>query len=111
MFLDLGIFDFIKSPVDTPVFRTNKGETFYLYPNYVIRARSAVDFDIIPLTEVEFICNEANLANAADSVASVAGDIATILMAPALGLTYYFTHFKVIAAFTKEINEYIRTLV
>ena len=24
---------------------------------------------------------------------------------------YYFTHFKVIAAFTKEINEYIRTIV
>lgn len=111
VFLDLGIFDFIKSPVDTPVFRTNKGETCYLYPNYFIRARSAVDFDIIPLKEVEFICNEANLANAADSVASVAGDIATILMVPALGLTYYFTHFKVIAAFTKEINEYIRTLV
>ncbi|MCR4659290.1 MAG: hypothetical protein K5650_03230 [Bacteroidales bacterium] len=111
VFLDLGIFDFIKSPTDTPIFRTAEGVTYYLYPNYFIKARNAVDFEIIPLKGLQFVCNEANIANPMASLVSVEGDIATILSVPAIGLTYYFSHRRVIEAFANEINGYIANLL
>lgn len=110
VFFDFGIFDFIKSPLDTPIMRDAKGIHYYFYPNYVLKARSSVDFDLIPLRGMEFICNEANLANATDSVSSVAGDIASILTIPALGLTYYFTHMHVVAAFAEAANAYTKSI-
>lgn len=44
VFFDMGVFDYIKSPGDTPVMRNNKGVHYYLYPDGVVEAYSSVDF-------------------------------------------------------------------
>lgn len=47
VFFDMGIFDYIQSPGDTPVMRDHKGIHYYLYPDGVIKANSSVDFNFI----------------------------------------------------------------
>lgn len=54
VFFDLGIFNFVQSPYDTPVMRDSEGIHYYIYPTAVVRARSNVDFDIFNLDEVDF---------------------------------------------------------
>lgn len=58
VYFDLGIFDFFQTPMSTPMMRTTTGETYYLYPDFILRARKTTDFDIIPLKEVNFIYRE-----------------------------------------------------
>lgn len=54
VFADMGVFDFINSPFDTPIIRDHRNNTYYLFPKALIRARSSVDFDIIPLDTLTF---------------------------------------------------------
>lgn len=58
VYFDLGIFDFFQTPMMTPLMRTTTGETYYLYPDFVIRARKSTDFDVIPLKDLTFIYRE-----------------------------------------------------
>ena len=58
VFFDLGIFDFIQSPLLTPVMRDSLGRTFWFYPDYLLAARSSVDFDLLPLKSTPFIFRE-----------------------------------------------------
>ncbi len=46
VFFDMGIFDYIQSPHDTPVMRDHKDIHYYVYPTGIVRARSSVDFDL-----------------------------------------------------------------
>lgn len=46
VFFDMGIFDYIQAPDDTPMMRDHQGMQYYLYPKGLIAARSSVDFDV-----------------------------------------------------------------
>ena len=58
VFFDLGIFDFIQSKLMTPMMRDSNGMSYWLYPNWLIAARSSVDFDILPLKNTPVIFSE-----------------------------------------------------
>ena len=53
VFFDMGIFDYIHSPFDTPVMRDHKGMHYYLYPKGVLVARSSVDFDLYKWADLD----------------------------------------------------------
>lgn len=53
VFFDMGIFDYIQSPFDTPMMRDSKGGLYFLYPQGLICRRSNVDFDFIPMQELD----------------------------------------------------------
>lgn len=46
VFFDYGIFDFIQSSYDTPLMRDSAGCSYFFYPNGLLKARSAVDFEV-----------------------------------------------------------------
>ena len=54
VFFDMGIFDFIQSPYDTPVIRDSMGLCYYLYPDMVVASRSSVDFSVHQLRNINF---------------------------------------------------------
>lgn len=58
VFFDMGIFNFIQSSMMTPMMRDSKGTNYFLYPDYLIAARTPVDFDIHPLKDTPFIFRE-----------------------------------------------------
>lgn len=53
VFFDMGVFDYIQSPGDTPVIRDHRGLHYYLYPDGMLTARSSVDFDFIEWKDLE----------------------------------------------------------
>lgn len=52
VFFDLGIFDYIQSPFDTPLMRDHRGMRYFLYPKGIVAARSNIDFDIHPWSKL-----------------------------------------------------------
>ena len=46
VFADKGVYNFIWMPGDTPLLRDGHGNTYYFYPNGIIRAGSDLDFSI-----------------------------------------------------------------
>lgn len=58
VYFDLGIFDYIQSPLMTPLMRDSIGQRFFLYPDYLIVSRDGVDFDLYRLDEVDFLFRE-----------------------------------------------------
>lgn len=61
VFADMGIFDFIQSPFDTPILRDHNGLHYYFYPMGIIRARSSVDFDVISYKQLTFSASVVDL--------------------------------------------------
>ena len=53
VFFDMGIFDYIQVPGDTPVMRDHNGMCYYVLPTGLVAARSTVDFDVLPWNEVD----------------------------------------------------------
>jgi len=58
VYFDMGIFDFIQAPLMTPLMRDSIGQRYYLYPNFLVVSRDAVDFDVYKLGEVTFLFRE-----------------------------------------------------
>ncbi|MBR6441733.1 MAG: hypothetical protein IKS44_06785 [Bacteroidales bacterium] len=58
VFFDMGIFNYIQSDYMTPVMRDEAGVSYYLFPRFVIRARRATDFDVVPLSGLTFTYRE-----------------------------------------------------
>ena len=58
VYFDLGIFNFVQAPLMTPVMRDTDGNTYYLYPEYLIRARSATDFDTFDIKSLTYLYRE-----------------------------------------------------
>lgn len=54
VFFDMGIFDFIQSPYDTPVLRDSNGGCYYLYPDMLVAAHDSVDFTTHQLRDIGF---------------------------------------------------------
>lgn len=55
VFFDLGIFNYIQAPLMTPLMRDSKGQMIFWYPNYVIVARDAVDFDVVDIRTLNLL--------------------------------------------------------
>lgn len=58
VFFDLGIFNFIQAPLMTPLMRDSYGNYIFLYPDNMIVARSATDFDVYDLRKIHFVYHE-----------------------------------------------------
>ena len=75
VYFDLGIFDFIQTPWDTPLMRDSLGREILFYPDKVIVARSAYDFDIIPIEQV--------------TVTATAVDVGALSVRPPIHLSHH----------------------
>lgn len=53
VFFDMGIFNYIQSPGDTPMMTDHLGRRYFLYPKGMIAARSSVDFDVYSWKDLE----------------------------------------------------------
>jgi len=58
VYFDLGMFDFIQQPSLTPILRGSNGVNYYLYPLYVVAARSAIDFKVYEFGKLDFVYSE-----------------------------------------------------
>lgn len=128
VFFDMGIFDYIQSPFDTPIMRDSEGNHYYLYPDAIIRARSSVDFDVIPMKELSFEFAPVNLNMLDDSITEAVaykrhnrkmkGDsLASLfgmchhqhvgqILIPELNLTFYVSKPSRAEQFVNALNEY-----
>lgn len=94
VFFDLGVFNFIYSPFDTPLMRDLKGNYYFLFPNGIVRAKSSTHFDIFKWNEVSVLYGEKL-------------DEGIIEMSiPELGLQYRFHHRSAVSAFVDAVNTY-----
>lgn len=50
---ETGVFNFIKSEYNTPILKDSDNLKYYIYPEYVIKARSSTSFDIININDVK----------------------------------------------------------
>ena len=62
VFFDMGIFDYIKSPGDTPVMRDHCGMHYYLYPDGMVEARSSVDMVFHRWSDLEVLFNVVDIS-------------------------------------------------
>lgn len=53
VFFDMGAFDYIRVPGNTPVMRDHRGMHYYVYPDGLVAARSSVDFDFHPWKDID----------------------------------------------------------
>lgn len=53
VFFDMGIFDYIQVPGDTPVMRDQNGVHYYIYPDGIVAARSSIDFEFKELKDID----------------------------------------------------------
>ena len=58
VYFDLGIFDFIQAPLMTPMMRDAEGNRYFLYPDFIVRSRDNVDFDVFELKGLNFLFRE-----------------------------------------------------
>lgn len=58
VFFDLAIFDFMHLPCKTPMMRDGEGTKYYLYPEFLVKAKGSVDFEVIPLKSLNFMYRE-----------------------------------------------------
>lgn len=58
VFFDLGIFNFIQAPLMTPLMRDSYDNYIFLYPDNIIVARSAEDFDVYDIRDVHFVYHD-----------------------------------------------------
>lgn len=65
VFFDMGMFDYIKSPLLTPVMRDYTGMRYYLYPMGVVVSRTSIDFDVHGWKEIKVASGEVELSTLA----------------------------------------------
>lgn len=58
VYFDQGIFDYIQAPLMTPMLRDSHDNVYYLYPDFVLKARSSTKFDLYDIRELTFIYRE-----------------------------------------------------
>lgn len=51
---DTGVFNYIKSSFNIPVLRDLSDNTYYIYPRYIIKSKSFIDFEVFPIESVDF---------------------------------------------------------
>ena len=58
VYFDLGIFNFIQAPLMTPMMRDAEGRKIFFYPEFVIRAKDSVDFEVFEMKSLTFLFRE-----------------------------------------------------
>ena len=51
---EVGIFNYIKSSFDISVLRDLEGNSYYIYPRYIIKAQSFANFEVFPIDAIDF---------------------------------------------------------
>ena len=110
VFFDMGVFDFIRSDTYLPMMRDSKGVTYFILPEHLIVARSSVDFDLVPLRSLNIILQELAMEEPTELLSSRLVDAACMIQMPAVGVSFYFNHFKVVAEFVAAYNHLKETL-
>jgi hypothetical protein len=110
VFLDLGVFDYIRSDCYLPMLRDDRGVEYYFLPTALIIARSHVDFDVRPLKDLTVVCQELAIEEPTEALLSRIGDAASMIKIPELNLNYYFNHVRYIVNFVHALDELKATL-
>ena len=105
VYFDLGVFDYIRNESYLPLMRDNKGREIYILPDVVIVARSAVDFDLLPLKTMTLVCQELAIEEPTEDVLSSIGDAASMIKIPELDLNFYFNHYHSVADFVHAVDK------
>ena len=105
VYFDLGVFDFIRSDTYLPLMRDNKGREIYILPDMLIVARSAVDFDLLPLKTLTLVCQELAIEEPTEEMMSTIGDAASMIKIPELDLDFFFNHYRSVQEFTHAIDK------
>ena len=122
VFFDLGIFNYIQSPFDTPLMRDSQVNNHYLYPQGMICARSNTDFTFIPMNELDMetavvdlnSLSPVSLNNTIKRNSAIGSLFATTtkdmtvgqLTFPKQGLTFYFNRVSPVQEFARLVQEF-----
>lgn len=68
VYFDMGIFNYMQAPLMTPMMRDSYGNLLLWYPDFVVFARDAVDFDVIPIEELTMRYDQSAYDMIADQV-------------------------------------------
>lgn len=58
VYFDLGIFNYIQAPLMTPMLRDADGYRYFLYPDFIVKSKDAVDFTVHDLRSLNFLFRE-----------------------------------------------------
>ena len=105
VYFDLGVFDFIRCDTYLPLMRDNQGREMYLLPDALIVARSAVDFDLLPLKTLTLVCQELAIEEPTEDMLSTIGDAASMIKIPELDLNFYFNHYHAVQDFVQAVDK------
>lgn len=94
VYFDMGVFDFIQVPGYFPLMNDGRGVHYFILPEHIVVARSATDFDMVPLKKVSFIFHIARTEPQSE------------FTVPELGLSFRFSKFEKIKDFVETINAY-----
>jgi len=50
---DVGVFNYIKSSFDIPMLRDFNGNIYYIYPRYIIKAQSFINFEVFQIKQID----------------------------------------------------------
>ena len=129
VFFDMGIFDYIQQPGDTPVMRDQREVHYYLYPDDIVAARSSVDFDFVEWKDVEVQFNVVDIStlgvrpqfnshkrrkkhhgNHTDALSTLYGttrqQVVGELYFPKFDIRFYVNHTGPAEDFAKAISDY-----
>lgn len=128
VFFDMGIFDYVQSPGDTPVIRDHRDKRFYIYPDGIVAARSSVDFDFYGLGDYSVQFNVVDISTLAvrpkfnshkhkhkgnshtDALSTLYGttraQVVGELYIPELDLRFFVNHTGPAEDFFKAFNDY-----
>ena len=110
VFFDMGIFDFIRSKHFLPLMRDVEGVCYYLLPDALLKARSSVDFDLIPLKNLTIVWQEMAMQEPTQLLSDKLIDAACMIQMPGIGLTFYFNHARVVIDFVQAMDALKATL-
>lgn len=110
VYFDLGVFDYIRSESYLPLMRDNRGRSLYILPDVMIVARSAIDFDVLPLKTLTLVCQELSIVEPTEDMLSSIGDAASMIEIPELNLNFYFNHYHAIRDFVSAMDKLKSTL-
>lgn len=131
VFFDLGIFDYIQSPVDTPIIRDHNNLHYYLYPEGILRARTSTDFDFFRWKDIHVTYNPMDIntlavrpeftshltkrskGNRQDALTALYGythgSMVGELLIPEMNLRFFVNHTEPVEAFVRAISAFVDT--
>lgn len=110
VYLDLGVFDYIRSECFLPLLRTPQGVNYYILPTAMIVARSSTDFDVVPLKTLTLVYQELAIEEPSEAMLSRMSDAASMIKIPEFNLNYYFNHVRPVVEFVHAVDRLKETL-